>query len=518
MKSYIHTTKLNRELFRDFALGNLKLSKSAIHLMLRLTPHIDRDGRIYFDKKTIKKEMYCDNRYLNVLINELRTTEYNGKKLLTYQNGYYISHFHVSTNGVKSYLGYYPIFTHADFLNLTLKQTRLFFYIATLNVKGQYVKVSVENLYKNMLHDKELGMSFYHNYISMAEDLFKLIDLGLVLVRLPGDEEGDIYINKNTPNYEKLFHSLCNYVNDRKKRTSKIQKEKHLIGLKVNHQLTKEEVVGNDSSKTELRMLTERYFLYFEDMKEKTVNIFISKKNEMMEMFGEAGLAMYRTSLEKYFEEKHEFILYYDQKDKAVNHFTDFYLLEEVKRVILGAIKSITEGREVDTYTDSGFPFPEVNIPLLVQYFVANSSDEHKVIIDQDIQYIENAFELMTGNTAEQPWEDLQQSIDATYAKHIPTVEKNFIEECEKNGVEKPFALLTTINLKELVVKLAEKSLLSQKRIDDEEAKKLKQVVRFFRKKQFTRTPYDQIQAREVKQIASAAPLNRDDYPNWLED
>ncbi|GGC87917.1 hypothetical protein GCM10007216_18330 [Thalassobacillus devorans] len=511
MKFNIHTPKLNRELLRDFSLGELELSKTAINLIIRLTPYIDRDGHIHLDREAIRKQMFCENRSFEKALKELCETDYKGKKLLICKDGHFISNFHLSTNGRESYLRNFPFLNTYKFLNLSTNQTRLFLYIATLNVHNDWKRVAVENLYKNKLHDRKYGMPVYDDYKTMYKDLFHLSDEGLISLRLP-EEKGKI--DSRDPNYKKLFHEMCGFRNNKKRRTSKYYKSKHAIGLKVNEDIYNQPAVSNQAGTEEIRLLSNRYHMFHEDLKEETFNFIIGQKNTMMELFSLSGLHIYRASLEKYFAEKHENIIYYNLKNKAANHFTDFYLLEEVKKVILGALKSDIGSRGAMAAT--GYPMSKTDIPMLVQFFIANSSDEHKVIIDQDIQKIEKAHELMTGLGAEEPWSDLQESIDVVYTKHIPKIQGMFIGNCRENGVKDPASLLSKINHKELVVSLAKKSLLSKEKKNDEEAEKLKQIVLFFKKKQVPVSPKIEpapLTQREDRKAADTSNL----FKKWLE-
>lgn len=184
----IHTAKMDRTLLRNFARKNLELSKTALNLLFFLTPLVDRDGKIHFDEDSVRREMVCDRRSFKNAFNELLETTFNDKKLVTKENGYYVSHFHLATNGHKSYLNHLPVFNSAQFLNLTLNQTRLFMYVATLNVNNQDTKVVIENLYKNSLHDEDYGIGYYNSAQDMRNDLFYLVDNGFVSVRLPGEK------------------------------------------------------------------------------------------------------------------------------------------------------------------------------------------------------------------------------------------------------------------------------------------------------------------------------------------
>ncbi|MCA1064518.1 hypothetical protein QTG56_23205 (plasmid) [Rossellomorea sp. AcN35-11] len=478
MSFSIHTAKLDRTLLRDFPMKQLNISQTALNLIFHLTPLVDRDGRIHLDKEVVRKKMYCDRREFLKALNELRETTYKGKKLLTYENGYYVSHFHLPTKGEDSYLKHIPFYNSADFQNLSKNQTRLFLYIATNNVMNQFTRVAVENLYKNTLHDQEYGLNIYDSYKDMAEDLFFLIDKGYISVRFEGQKE---VINNNSLNYKSVFHRTFGFKNNKKARTSKYFKQKHKLDLKVNPSLFNKEAIKNEAGKAELRLLADRYHMCHEDIKGETFNFIIGRKKSLMEQFGIAGLEMYRTSLQKYFKEKNENIIYYDLVGKAENTFTDFYLLEEIKKVILSALENAAgDGLTNNTLA---YSFKENHIASLIKYWISNTADEHKILIDQDIQQIEDAHELLSGLAAEEPWTGLSKSIQATYAVHESKLQEIFRIECIKAGIHQPHELLAEIDSKELIVSLASKSLLSRHKYLEEEANELKQIVRFFRKK-----------------------------------
>jgi hypothetical protein len=478
MSFSIHTAKLDRNLLRDIPLMKLNISQTAINLILHLNSFIDRDGRIHLDKEAVRKKMYCDRRELKRAINELRETTYKGKKLLTYENGYYVSHFHLPSNGKDTYLKHIPFYNSAEFQNLSKNQTRLFLYISTNNVRNQYTRVAVENLYKNTLHDIKYGLNIFESYKEMTKDLFFLIDNGYILVRFEGEKEA---INKEESQYKEIFHRTFGFINNKKSRTSKYYKQKHKLDLKVNPQLFNQDAIENVANKTEICLLADQYHMCHEDIKDKTFNFIIGKKNSLMEQFGTAGLEIYRTALQKYFKEKNESIIYYDLVGKAVNTFTDFYLLEEIKKVILSTLENQLGGF---VSTSLSNPIKSAHIPKLIKYFIANSSDEHKVLIDQDIKKIDNAQDLLSGLAAEEPWTYLAESIETTYAVHEAKLYKMLRVEGVKAGIDQPFELLEAVNTKKLIASFAANAQLSKHKYLEEEANQLKQVVRFFKKKQ----------------------------------
>ncbi|RBP05319.1 hypothetical protein [Rossellomorea aquimaris] len=336
----------------------------------------------------------------------------------------------------------------------------------------------------------------------MAEDLFFLIDNGYILVRLEGQKEPIDKIN-----YKSEFHRTFGFKNNKKSRTSKYFKQKHKLDLKVNPSLFNEEAINNEAGKAELRLLADNYHMCHEDMKGETFNFIIGRKKSLIEQFGMSGLEIYRTSLQKYFIEKNENIIYYNLVGKGENTFTDFYLLEEIKKVILTALENVAGYGLINN--SLAYSFKDAHIPGLIRYWIANSADEHKILIDQDIQQIEDAHELLSGLAAEEPWTYVPDSIKATYAIHEAKLHEIIRIECIKVGIHQPHELLAEVDSRELIVSLASKSLLSRL---DEEVNELKQIVRFFRKKHVPLA-----KRLEEREDDEQKPINRRlDLRTWL--
>lgn len=502
------TAKLNRNLLRAFAIGKLNLSKRALNLILILTKYVDYDSRIHIDKENLRKELFCDRRALNDALNELRSTTYNNKVLLTYGNGYYVSNFHVFSKGEYTYQKHLPVFTTEKVLNLTKNQTRLFFYITTQSVRNMGTKVAVENLYKNQLHDPNYGMNVYHHFQDFREDLFELIEQDLISVRIPG-EKSDISLNKANPDYKEIFDKTCDFIDGKKLRTSKHNKKKHVIGLILNKSIFRKEAVPNQANEAEFRLLADRSHMFHEDFKQSTINFFISEKNYLFNTYGKAGLEIYRSSLEKYFKEKNTDILYYDITGDAKNHFTDFYLLEEVKKVILGALRSDFGKRGAISAT--GYSFTKVHIPNLVGYYIGKSGEEHKILIDQDIQLIKEAKELMS--TPKEPWTSLQDSVELVYTFHTTKIKGIFRDECLKKGITPDYQKLEIVNMRELIVNLAKQKLLSKVEALEKQTEKVKQIVTFLSKKTLPKKFELKAKPETEEEYVRTVP-----FYNWLEN
>ncbi|TFB14103.1 hypothetical protein E3U55_14390 [Filobacillus milosensis] len=503
----VSPAKLDRKLLKDIAKNKVELSKTSIHLIIFLTPYIDHDGRIHFDREDIKNRIKCQRRTLDRAINELLRTTYNNKKLLTYENGCFVSHFHVSSKGETAYTKNLPILTSSKFLNLTLNQLRLFLYILTSNVNNTPNKVLVENLYKSELQDKlykfhkqhETGLQNHLSYTQLRNDLFALIDLGLISVRIPREQYGFLEVEKNNNEHKELFDKYCGFINNRKKRTSKHHASNHAISLSLTKEVFNEDVVPNIANETELRQLANDNNMFHQDIKIDTYYYMIKEKNDLIEEFGQAGLAVYRQSIKKYFQEKKSDILYYDILDKVANYLKDFYILEEIKKVLLGALKSTIGER--GSIAAIGYKFIKTHIPRLIEYYISKSGEEHKILIDQDIQLIQQAYDSIKieDTYSKEPWLSLQQSVQGIYEAHRKEIKIKYIEESEKNGLSPSVMYFSQDKMDELIVDLAKKSVISKKKRIEHTTKVIKKVVTFIskKKKRLNREQYQEVNTEE---------------------
>ena len=530
------TAKLDIDLFKDFANRKLNITKNALHTIISLTPQVDYDGRVCLDmestrndvesienyEESTRKKLQLRRRTFRKALDELCNTTYKNKPLLRYENGYYISGFHVLSNGDITYQRILPVLRSGEFRNLTLNQTRLFLYVLNSNIYNTRRTVKIENLYDNKLHDGESGLRVHESYRKLTDDLFALNDGGFINVCVQRENSELLDLEASNNEHKKTFHKYYGVTIEeiegnrirRKSRTSKDRKNNHTIKLKVTDELFKVDSVHNNANRIEFSSLAKRYQMDYHDFKEETINYFIGKKNELYEKFKCDGLEIYRTMLEKYFERHMSDVLYYEQIGKSVNYFSDFYLLKEIKNVICDALKLATG--EVQTTLTANTRIDGKYIPGLIQYFIANASLEQRVLIDKDIQLIEKAHELVDqeSKSASEPWTSLQSSIDEVYHQFVPVVRNMIRSACEEEGVTASdgiFAQLdTTIDKKEFIIYLAEKSLLSKQDGIEAEAERFKEAVVFLKRKQVPLTVPEDNALEERKE----RPLHL--YYNWL--
>lgn len=456
--------------------------------MIQLSPYIDRDSRIHMDEELVRKSMFCTRRVFINAINELFNTTYKGKRLLGFKDGYYVSNFHVWSNGETTYQKSIPVLFSPQFQELDLNEMRLFLYVLTSSVHNQFSKVYVENLYNNTLHNGVSGLRVHDAFKRMAKDLLSLIDRGLIQVRLYNDAR--MILDPKDPSYQKIFYEYCGLINNRKSRTGKLKKRKHLIGIRIHPDVFNKPAVNNIASEMEFRSLADRYHIFHEDLKKETIDFIIGKKNSLVDQFGEFGLHIYRRSLEKYFSDYKADVLYHDHLNKAANHFSDFYLMEEIKNTIVDILKRITkDGVVADPLQSFQHTEEKPNISKLIEYFIANSSDEHKILINLDIKSIDDANRYMDPlyPEAQEPWTDLYEAIRNTYHHYQLKIRKEYVNEIHSKGFSAP-DILDKLDVIELIESRAKAAALSTERRLEEETRKLKQYIRFLSKARALRT------------------------------
>lgn len=456
-KNITKTAKLDRELFFKIGNGKIDISNNAINFMLYTISYVAKDGRIYCKKDVIRNELFLQNKTLDRVINEL--TELN---LLSEKEGFLYSHFHVLSNGDKEDKGYVrniKALTSVEILSLNKTKKRFFLYVASFASMGVPKKVSVEALYSNKYHS---GVSYIESYQELAEILFEFVQKGLFVVYINGKR----YDNKSS-NFEEVFHDYCGYDKTaRKKRMS--MKRAHQIGISIHKSLVNE-INPNESSKAEFCYFADEHHIYHEVMRPKTIPYFINLQNELFNSFGMAGLDLYRNSLESYFVAEKENVLYHDllaneKETKAVNTMVDFYLIKDIHEVILKVVTNNTQ-----TVTENYFKNNK-RLAELVNYFIEKSSDNHKVILEDQleehgIQLESLANAIPVQNKLENHWLFFKEYIANIYDQFEFNIEhftvnhkKSLVRQWAKEGI-----LMRKEELEKSVNKLKEKVLILPK-------------------------------------------------------
>ncbi|HHW36793.1 MAG TPA: hypothetical protein GXX18_06070 [Bacillales bacterium] len=425
-KNKAKTAKLNRDIFKSIGTGTLNLSPSCIHIMTNVAKYIDGiDGRIYVDMEQVRKDLFMQPETFKRAITELSE---NG--LLLFANGYYYSRFHVLSNGKDEfYQKMLTAYTSPEVLNLTKNQLRLFYYVATMGMVGMWKAVNVENLYKNFLHDTRYGIQYFDSYRDFAEALFELIKKGLVSVWLVNSKK---YVEKNTPQFKEVFHTYCEHnTAGRKKRTS--AKRMHKIALKINESIANE-VSDNCANEAEFDYFAEQYQIVHQFIKIETKRYFIGLKNKLTETLGATGLAIYRSALEAYFCSNEEKVLYHDFINKAANYFKDFYLLEEVKKIIVGALASEC-GFKGALSSAVDYPVEKDSLDKLVSFFGDEASSNHLICLDAEIEK-QGISWLKVINKDKDFWRPLYDGIQEIYSIYTTSiVTKAYVRSFAKEGL-----------------------------------------------------------------------------------
>ena len=423
------TAKLDSELFFNIGNGKLDISSNAINFMLFTINHVAKDGRIYCKHDVIRQELILQHKTLNRVINELM--ELN---LLSEKGGFLYSHFHVLSNGEKEDKGYVrniKAFTSEEILSLNKTKKRFFLYVASFARMGVPKKVSVEALYSNKYHS---GVNYIESYQELAEILFDFVRKGLFVVFIDGKR----FDNKSA-DFEEEFHAYCGYdYVIGKKRMS--MKREHQIGITLHESLVKV-INPNESSKAEFRYYADENHIYHEVMRSSTIPYFITVQNELFNSFEMAGLELYRNALISYFETERENVLYHDlyaneKETKAINTMVDFYLIKDIQKVIL----NVLTGTETTNFSSLENYFKnEECLAELVRYFIQKSSDDHKVVLEEQLDKYGIQLESLVSdapqqNIFENSWSVLNQSVNDIF-NQFDFDEEHFTFERKKHVV-----------------------------------------------------------------------------------
>lgn len=368
------TAKLDRELFFQIAKGNIQISNSAINFMLYAIKYVAKDGRIYCNLDDMRNALYMQNKTLNRVINELLSLN-----LISEKDGFLYSRFHVLSNGDKEDKGYIRnirALTSTEILTLDKTKKRFFLYVASFARMDVPKPVSVEALYSNKYHT---GVNYIESYKELSEILFEFVQKGLFVV----------YINKQrfdntTSDFKQKFHAYCGYNPATGKKRMSL-KRTHKIALRIHERLLLD-VIPNESSKDEIKHFANEFNIYHEVMRPETFRFFSSIQNDLFERFGSTGLELYRHALVSYFSTEQENVLYHDllakeDETKAVNTMVDFYLLKNVQQIIVKVLTEKSNLNDLESYFAQ-----ENHVSNLIQYFIEKSSDNHKILLDTELE------------------------------------------------------------------------------------------------------------------------------------
>lgn len=375
------TAKLSQKIMFQLANGTIDISKNALHFMLYSINFVAKDGRIYLTFENIKSALNFQIKTLVRVIAELE-----GLGLLSQQDNFYYSHFHVLSNGKKTdetYVRNLNIFTSPAVLNLKKNELRLFLYIATRGIINNAVKRSaVETLYSNTTHK---GVNYIDSYLSLATILNVLISNDLIEVHI-GNQ---IFKQSNMATFMDTFHAYCGYQeNNRKKRMSKKVENTHVIGFRVNPNLcTKDNVRPNEANRREIEHYADENGFFHSHMRPQTIPTFIkSVLDVLFNRFGLIGAELYREALISYFEKEGDNVIYHDlyadeNSSKAINTMVDFFLLPSIKElIVVAASDTSSEDPKVNYFKK------EENLLALVDYYIEKGSDNHIVLLEESLE------------------------------------------------------------------------------------------------------------------------------------
>lgn len=449
------TAKLDRELFFQIAKGNIHISSNAINFMVYTIKYVAKDGRIYYSLDEIRNGLYMQHKTLARVVNELTSLN-----LVSEEDGFLYSHFHVLSNGDKVDKGYIRninTLTSTDFLSLDKKKKRFFLYAASFARMGVPKTVSVEALYSNKYHS---GVNYIEGYQELTEILFEFVQKGYLVVYINGHR-----YDNTTVDFQSKFHAYCGY-NPETGKKRMFRKRTHKIAIKIHEQLL-QEVIANESSKEEIKYFANEYNIYHEVMRPETIPFFISIQNDLFERFGVAGLELYRHALVSYFSTEQENVLYHDlvtkeDETKAVNTMMDFYLLKNVQDII---VKVATEKVGLDSV--ELYFAEERNLSMLIQYFIEKSSDNHKVLLDAEFEKYNMTLEQVINTATNIPvmkegWSLLNRHISDIYGQF------DFESDCT-----------TLVQQKEVIRQWAAEGILAQKHSLRQAVTQLKEKVLF---------------------------------------
>lgn len=377
--------KPSRDLVFKFGKGDLDISGSTMNLLMYLSPYVDLEGKINIDLEQAKYDLYMQQSTFERALTELFTLR------LLYKSGeHFFSRFHIHTDGrspEQRYIKLLKAFTSPKVCGYPLRTKRLFYYFVGAKRLGSWHQVRIENLYRNRSHQDDTGVKYFDTCKEVVATLCVLIQDGLIELKLGSSNE---LLTKDYPNIEgRLFSFFEIEKGVRKSRMHKRDVVNRTISVRIPNELAANEYRVK-ASEEEIRILMENQHVPFHEIKRANLNYMISYKNELFSMIGPEGIALYRNALHSFIETHSFDLLYYNEHDKLANYFMDYYLLEEIKNVLIQSAyhqkvcgDRIGETTILPLCNEYKLSFEQVG--MLLQYFIEKSSIQHKILLEEEL-------------------------------------------------------------------------------------------------------------------------------------
>lgn len=394
--------KLPFDKMSAFGKGNLSLSGKAFDFLMAVSPFVDHDNRIVVALEKIRKTLFMQRSTFTRVKKELQAHGF-----LSYKEGHYYSGFHIQTEGKgeQAYTTLYKAYFSGEFRGWSLNKKRMLVHIVNFTAINPLFDVALEQLFDNSIKlnaHQQRAVSYFKSFYDLADCLVEMIQEGVITVQFLGSSNDDtklvkkpgFILQQDTQNLKGKLHAFYGYTGQ--SRTSKNKAENHFIRIRlVQDPHLEVNQISVCASSYEIYNQADYYGVGADLLKKDTVNAMISYKKELFFRLGEKGLALYRNTLERYFEEKFLAILWYDMEGKMANYFMDFYLLEEIKYRLANVAndllrQSVSGETEIADWTKE-------ETEQLLQFFRTRASDNHLIQLDEALEEKTKGIETVAG-------------------------------------------------------------------------------------------------------------------------
>lgn len=445
--------KIDRAMLQKFSTRQLDINKTTNNLMLALSPYIDLDNRVVVDFTKIRRELKVQKKTFDASIREALS-----KKLLFKKDGYFYSNYHLQTSGeggVMTYVKNYDVFTSAEYLNYTKNEQRLFNFILTRSNRPlQWQTYNIVDLFLNKQKQAKRGLDIFPTFRQLGNALITLIKNGHIEVNLLDQSNGNntYFLTKETKAIHAKFFGFFGMVEKQEqglkkiKRLSKENIDNQLIRVRLTRLVT-DNIRTLEASERELDTIARANFFMANDINSTQRNFIIGYKNKLFEVAGETGLEIYRKTLRRFLEVSSNSVIDYANEGKAANHFMNFYILPEIRNILVGAAlhQNILQSSGEPKFKEllcGGYILPTKHIPSLILFYTRYGSDNHLMDMDRALfQHAIDYTQFKLGNTEWNVLANRTKTVLTENAIYFPELYKdkeNFrklIHLCAREGI-----------------------------------------------------------------------------------
>jgi hypothetical protein len=440
-------TMLSRELLQQQDRLAL-LNTISLRLIPALAQYADLDGLIDISEDEIKKLGYMTPKLVPTAMEGLLKTGWirksaDGKWYCTYT-----CHTTPENKGFY-YINLYKVFKKDTFKSMYKRRINLLYYILTSKIPGTWHSIAVERLYKNKTFAGKLAIRLFEDFDDLMNNLIPLIEAGIIEVKLG---KSNVVLTHKTSNIKEQIYAFCGKTDlSARKKRMRGENDAHILHIRITDEVLKDKTTIFDedrrSTLRDLEKIAAAYDYSLDVFSQEALEEVHMVKYKIYREFGNLGIAIYRESLQAFFEHSsHSFARLMENKEfgKVIkNH----YVVPRIKFELMNAVKEAEQKQNLS------------KTEAFLRYFTTEAYPDDLVLFDQ---YMNNNYASLYENAKQHNvvWKEFANKVEDIYNKEASVGHaRDFVVElAEKGELADKKRITEELNQKTITVQQVNKS------------------------------------------------------------